>query len=108
MSSLVECMYHCMNSRNYIQHAHVICFPNAGYQPTQNSFLQTNGPAYQTSQPPAASPLLNGGNTPRTNATVNGAIDYVDASPRPTEFMNGAYPGQVRFFTPCQNHPEKL
>lgn len=66
-----------------------------GYQPAQSGFLQTNGPPYQTSQPPAASPLLNGGTPTRNNATVNGTIDYVDASPRPTEYMNGAYPGQV-------------
>lgn len=69
----------------------------AGYQPAQSGFLQTNGTPYQTSQPPAASPLLNGGTTTR-NGPVNGTIDYVDASPRPTEYLNGAYTGQVGIF----------
>lgn len=67
-----------------------------GYQPAQNSFIQTNGSPYQ---PPAPSPLLNGGNTPRTNATVNGTIEYVDASPRATEYINGTYTGQVTIFS---------
>lgn len=66
-----------------------------GYQPTQNNFLPTNGSPYQTSQPPAPSPLLNGGNPPRTNATVNGSMDYIDASPRAPEYINGNYSGQV-------------
>ena len=42
--------------------------------------------------------MLNGGTPTRNNATVNGTIDYVDASPRPTEYMNGAYPGQVGIY----------
>ncbi|XKL61353.1 hypothetical protein PGB90_008410 [Kerria lacca] len=72
----------------------------SGYQPPQNNFLQTNGPPYQSTQTSTVSPLLNGGNASRSSNTVNGGIDYVDSSPRTTEYMNGAYPGQESTLVP--------
>ncbi|BES99664.1 tet methylcytosine dioxygenase [Nesidiocoris tenuis] len=64
--------------------------PVVGYQ--QNSFMQTNGNLYNgTAQPQPSPHSLHNGNS-RTTPTLNGNIEYVEQSPRPSEYMNGSYP----------------
>ncbi|XP_066907386.1 methylcytosine dioxygenase TET isoform X3 [Halyomorpha halys] len=64
--------------------------PVVGYQ--QGSFVQTNGAVYSnTAQQAQPSPhSLHNGNS-RSTPTLNGNLDYVDQSPRPSEFINGTY-----------------
>ncbi|CAH1391306.1 unnamed protein product [Nezara viridula] len=64
--------------------------PVVGYQ--QGSFVQTNGAVFsnpgQQAQPSPHS--LHNGNS-RSTPTLNGNLDYVDQSPRPSEYLNGTY-----------------
>ncbi|XP_014246962.1 DNA N6-methyl adenine demethylase isoform X2 [Cimex lectularius] len=80
--------------RGYPQYA-VTGYPQptpVAYQ--QNSFMQTNGTVYNSGPPqqPQPSPhSLHNGNS-RATPTLNGNMEYVEQSPRPTEYINGSYP----------------
>lgn len=72
-------------------------FVGVGYQ--QGSFIQTNGNAYPVPGQPSPHGLLNG-NSRTVTPTLNGNIDYVDQSPRPSDYLNGGtytHPAQVSF-----------
>lgn len=63
-----------------IQGLILICL--TGYQqPQQTAFVQTNG---------NYTPVVNGNLTAIRNGPMNG-VDYLDASPRSVEYINGAY-----------------
>ncbi|KAF6212543.1 hypothetical protein GE061_013068 [Apolygus lucorum] len=64
--------------------------PVVGYQ--QNAFMQANGNLYNGTPQPQPSPhSMHNGNS-RSTPTLNGNMEYVEQSPRPSEYMNGTYP----------------
>lgn len=53
--------------------------------------MHTNGTGYNsTSQQPQPSPHSLHNGTSRSTPTLNGNMEYVEQSPRPSEFINGS------------------